>query len=71
MKVVWHQYPGVKADIVVMLRKLSPDISHKKPQWAGMHDTSRNLAKQVLPLGGADGDEVHPRLSIVVSFQPV
>jgi len=69
MEMIRHDDPFIKGSAGEMLRNVFPIICHALPGGGWMHFASADFAKQAFALVGYQGDEIRPRLGIIVAFQ--
>jgi len=69
MEMIGHDAPGVQFDIRVLLHQPHTGVHHDVPEWVGDHLPIHDLPKQAFPPLHHQGDEIDPRLGVIVSFQ--
>ncbi len=67
---VRHDHKFIQPDMGQMIGQVVPCEMHHFPQFIQHHPTIHHLAKQTFPVLRANGDEIRPRLCVIVPLQP-
>jgi hypothetical protein len=70
MKMIRHYHPFVQFDFVADFGGFDPFIGNHPSCHIQFHYPIHDFPEQAFPVLGADGDEIHPSLGVVVSLQP-
>ena len=69
MDVIGHTLEHVQNDVWEMVRHRLPNLHHNLPPIAQMHHPIAHLAKRAFPLMRANGDEIRPRVAVIIPAQ--